>query len=338
MAVNPSALGVKPQFVLSSGLPAVGAQLFFYVGGSVGTKQNTYTDSTGSTPNANPIVLNSLGEPSTQIWLQIGQLYKVVYAPAGDTDPPTSPIWTIDNLSASASGVSTFDEWVSSGITPTYVNATTFTLPGDQTNEFAIGRRIKTSITAGTGYHTIVNSVFGALTTVTVVGTALDAGLSAVSYGILRPANRSIPGAQSSVLATLISNLNVTGAGGVVTNFTNVEAYDTYGDYVLATGVFTARRTGPHLCTISLTLQQLGVANTTGELTLITTARNYPVHSGNYGTMMSAVNELAVNASPVAFMTAGDTASWQLIVSNGAGNTVDIANVRVTFDALFLPS
>src|SRR6185436_10593119 len=98
MALNPSAFGPKPQFVDSAGNPAVGNKLFFYVAGSTSTKQNTFTDSTGSVANANPVVLNALGEPTTEIWWTQGLSYKIVYAPSTDTDPPTSPIWTIDNL------------------------------------------------------------------------------------------------------------------------------------------------------------------------------------------------------------------------------------------------
>src|SRR4051812_11775165 len=97
MAVKVSPFGPKPQFMLATGLPAVGGLLFFYVSGS-STKQNTYADSTGLSANTNPIVLNALGEPATQIWFTSGQTYRAVLAPSTDTDPPASPIWTIDGL------------------------------------------------------------------------------------------------------------------------------------------------------------------------------------------------------------------------------------------------
>jgi hypothetical protein len=195
MAVNPSCFGPKPQLLLATGLPAVGNQLFFYVAGSVNTKQNTYTNSTGLSANTNPVILNALGEPSTELWFTSGQSYKVVYAPSTDTDPPTSPIWTIDNVRGINDTSVTIDQWVSSGITPTYVGATSFTLPGDQTSTFQVGRRIKATVTAGTAYGIITASTYAALTTVTVVNdsTPLDSGLSAVSYGLLTPLNPSTP-------------------------------------------------------------------------------------------------------------------------------------------------
>jgi hypothetical protein len=96
--VFPSPLGgPKVQFELADGEPAVGNKLFFYISGTT-TKQNTYTDSTGTVPNANPVVLNALGMPSTEIWFAEGLSYKIVYAPSTDTDPPTSPIFTVDDL------------------------------------------------------------------------------------------------------------------------------------------------------------------------------------------------------------------------------------------------
>jgi hypothetical protein len=194
MAVNPSPFGPKPQFMLATGAPAVGAQLFWYVAGSVGTKQNTYTDSTGGSANANPIVMNALGEPTTQIWLTAGVSYKAVLAPSTDTDPPTSPIWTIDNLKGINDTTTTQDQWLPFTGTPTYVSATSFTLVGDQTSTFGVGRRVKTTNTGGTVISTITASTFGAVTTVVVANDSgtLDSGLSAVSYGLLSSASDSM--------------------------------------------------------------------------------------------------------------------------------------------------
>lgn len=166
----------------------MGNKLFFYVAGSVNTKQNTYTDSTGTVANTNPIVLNSLGIPTNEIWFTAGLSYKVVYAPSTDTDPPTSPIWTIDNLRGINDITGFPDQWIASGFTPTYVSATQFTLVGDQTSIFQVNRRIKTTNSGGTVYSTISASTFGAITTITVVNDGagvLDSGLSAVSYGLI---------------------------------------------------------------------------------------------------------------------------------------------------------
>lgn len=224
MAVNVSPFGPKPQFELSTGLPAVGNLLFFYVAGSTSTKQDTYTSSTGLSTNTNPIVLNSLGMPPNEIWFTAGVGYKVVYAPSTDTDPPTSPIWTIDNLTGiPSSSTTTPDQWVAWAVAPTYVSATSFTVPGDQTSTFHVGRRVKTVNSGGTIYSTISVTAFGAVTTVTLVNDSgvLDAGLSAVSYGIISYVNTSDP-------------YNTPGSGGTFTGSTFVNSIfsgtNTYSD------------------------------------------------------------------------------------------------------------
>jgi len=77
--------------------PLVGGKLFSYIAGTT-TKQATYTDSTGTVANANPIILDSVAH--ADIWLDTSLQYKFVLASANDTDPPSSPIWTKDNVSS----------------------------------------------------------------------------------------------------------------------------------------------------------------------------------------------------------------------------------------------
>jgi len=192
------------QFVDANGNPYSGAKLFTYVAGS-STKVTTYKDEGGASSHANPIILNTKGEPADTggsaqpIWQAGGAAVKLVLAPAGDTDPPTSPIDYWDNISGINDTTVTIDQWIA-GPTPTYVGATSFTLVGDQTSTFHIGRRIKTTKRGGTIYSTITNSAYTSLTTVTVVNDSgsLDSGLSAVSYGVISATNTSIPGVEIS--------------------------------------------------------------------------------------------------------------------------------------------
>lgn len=196
---------------LINGIPANGAKLFTYVAGS-STKQATYTDAAGLTAQSNPILLNSRGEPAQPIWLTEGLSYKFVFAPATDSDPPVSPIRTIDNITGINDASLTIDQWVDSGLTPTYVSPTTFTVPGDQTSIFTNKRRIKSLVTAGTAYSTVVSSVFGALTTVTVVNDSLplDSGLSSVQLGLITPNNSSLPSVVESTRATVAATATTT--------------------------------------------------------------------------------------------------------------------------------
>lgn len=92
MILSPSP---KLAFLDNNGRPLVGGLVFTYAAGTT-TKVATYRDSAG-TLNTNPIVLDYRGE--CDIWLDPTLTYKYTLAPPGDTDPPTKPIWTVDNIS-----------------------------------------------------------------------------------------------------------------------------------------------------------------------------------------------------------------------------------------------
>ena len=86
----------KHQFFTTAGVPAVGYKVFTYLAGTT-TKEPTYSEVTLTTANANPIVLDSGGRAT--IFLD-AKSYKFVFSPPTDTDPPTSAIWTQDNIGA----------------------------------------------------------------------------------------------------------------------------------------------------------------------------------------------------------------------------------------------
>lgn len=183
-------------FLDNNGDLASGYKLFVYAAGT-SSKATTYQTSAGSTANANPIVLDSRGEPPAGVYVESGS-YKLVYAPANDTDPPTSPVYTRDNVPALNDISQTTSQFVASGFTPTYISATSFSVEGDRRSSFEVGRRLETTNTGGTGHHTVASAAYGSVTTVTVTNDslALDAGLSAVSVGILRADASAIPHAQ----------------------------------------------------------------------------------------------------------------------------------------------
>ncbi len=96
------------QFFDNSGLVANGAKLFVYLPGTT-TKQNTYPTAAdaaaGTNANTNPIVLNSAGR--TTVDMYIGASFKLVLAPSTDTDPPAAAYWTRDNLTTLGQTVAT---------------------------------------------------------------------------------------------------------------------------------------------------------------------------------------------------------------------------------------
>ncbi len=87
----------KMQFTSAAGVPLSGGKVYTYVAGTT-TPQATYTDSSGSTPNPNPIILDSRGEAA--IWLG-SATYKFKLTDANDVE-----IWTVDYISAPTSAVS----------------------------------------------------------------------------------------------------------------------------------------------------------------------------------------------------------------------------------------
>lgn len=89
--------------------------------------------------------------------------------------------------------------------TPTYVDATHFTLVGNQTASFPVGTRVRSAVTAGFAYSTVSAAVFGAVTTITLVNdsTALDSGLSAVALSIATIAEQAVGLAATSFQQTV---------------------------------------------------------------------------------------------------------------------------------------
>lgn len=85
----------KAKFFDNSGRPAVGYKLFSYQAGTT-TKLATYPNESTAVPNANPLSLDFRGEAN--VWMPPNVAYKLVFSPPNDTDPPTNPIWTVDNI------------------------------------------------------------------------------------------------------------------------------------------------------------------------------------------------------------------------------------------------
>ena len=74
----------------NNGNPLANGQLFTYVAGT-STPQATYVDSTQTTPNTNPVILNARGEAN--VWLDISLTYKLQLQ-----DSFGNQIWTVDQI------------------------------------------------------------------------------------------------------------------------------------------------------------------------------------------------------------------------------------------------
>jgi hypothetical protein len=231
------------QLIPGGNTPASGGLLFCY---NVGTtnKQNTYTDPSASTARTNPIVLDSGGNipGNGEVW--ITSTCKFVLAPSNDQDPPQSPYWTRDNYyginnitAAQVQSLSAQNEWVT-GSSATFVGVTAFTVSGDQTALYTLGRRIKATVTGGDRFGVVTSQTLA--TGSTTVGVTLDsgtlnAGLSALFYGILSTPNGSVPWTQ--LTTTGISVYSPISAQNFVPNNTTAPLVGLYQPGTLTGGL-----------------------------------------------------------------------------------------------------
>lgn len=242
MSVNlaPGPFGVGGQFVDLNGRPLNGGLIYTYAAGTT-TPQPTFTTIVGGTPNANPITLSANGILPQEMWLTAGIAYKILV-----TDSVGNVIYpyTMDNLSGinDFSSIPTGSEWIASGLTSTFVSASSFTVPGDQTvtgsGFFTAKRRLFVMETAGTIYGVVTSSsVTSSVTTVNVAmdgGVVIDSGISAVSYGLLDSINPSIP--QYLVAGT---NISIPYTNGIPT-INSTLTVPVPRSYLAGLGMFTA--------------------------------------------------------------------------------------------------
>ena len=152
-----SVFGAGAQFFTQQGVVLAGGKLNTYVAGSL-TPVTTYTDSTGAVENANPVVLDSGGRLTQQIWITAGTRIKFVVTDS--TGASLGP--TIDNIPGvnDVSTATSTSIWSASGVTPSYVSATQFSVAGDQTALFPVGSRVRYTVTAGVFYGTVSASTY----------------------------------------------------------------------------------------------------------------------------------------------------------------------------------
>jgi hypothetical protein len=308
------------------------ARLFFYENGT-STKLDTYPTLAdriaGTNANTNPIVLNSTGHPSVGIFLK-NQGYTVVLAPSGSDDPPTSPIWTADDVYGT--DLSTVTETKVGSGSPTGVVAGTAgssgvlpTLYWDYTNEILYVASV--TGTAATTEWTALNASaatpsvpppqgYLTLVTGTPVITSDQAAKTAVFYtpdkGNLIPIYNG-----SNFTPTEFSELTLT----LVASHVASAIYDIF--VWSESGVVTIG-TGPAWSTATAGSGARGTGASTTELTRIKgllvnansmTARNssttYTV-GANLGTYVGSIFMDGTNGQVTCHRSFGQTRKWGL--------------------------
>ena len=100
--------------------------------------------------------------------------------------------------------------WVNLGLTPTRLSATQFTVPGDYTSQFTVGRSLRFTGSA-TAYGKIQSVSFSTVTTVTMTASVIPATLSTVSLATVD--TNSVPTTSLTAAELLALLITVDGPG-----------------------------------------------------------------------------------------------------------------------------
>ncbi len=163
------------QFKDDDGDPVENGTLTFFENLTT-TLATIFSDEALTIPQTNPYTLDASGRVTGDVKYK-GKLTVVL------KDQLDAEIRTMDNVTTLQSQI---DAWIITGGTPTQTSSTTFTLVGDQTDDFQVGRRLRAQDSAEL-FGTITDSVFsGGVTTVTVLldTGSLTGALSQVAVGI----------------------------------------------------------------------------------------------------------------------------------------------------------
>lgn len=191
----------KLQFLDANGDPYSGGKLYTYLAGT-STPTTTYSDSAGTTPNTNPIILDSAGRCTAFIDCSI----KIALYDADDV-----LVFTQDNVSAYGVTDST-TQWTATGLTPTYVSGTQFSVTGDETTIFPVGTRVRIELTSGYIYGTVSAVSYSTVTAVTVLldSGSIDATIASVATGVISVSNNALPRLPIPSQITTTATLNLT--------------------------------------------------------------------------------------------------------------------------------
>ena len=241
---------VKQQFN-QNGVPLTGGKLFVYSAGTT-TKATTFTDSTGAVPNTNPIILDANGQAS--VWLDPTKYYKFILSPSTDTDPPTNPYWTVDNVAAPA---------------PVAVGNMTDEKGSDGNPGFKAG----TDFTAGTTTTLTLSQSYGSASNIWVAFDAAEQGADSFTLnGTTLTFSSAIPVGTNKVYVKGGTSLSLgTPAAGSVTDSSIASGSNIYNVANAVANVLSYGAKGD------------GVTDCTNAFrTAVATGKNVYVPAGNY--------------------------------------------------------
>jgi len=208
------------QFFGNDGKPLVGGKLYTYAAGTT-TLLATYTDWYGTTPNTNPIILDSRGEAS--VWLGTAR-YKFVLKDANDVE-----VYTQDNLimSPGADGAGAYGTW------PIDISGSAATVSGGFVKSIIAGSGI--AVDHATGDVTVsLSGSGGAVTSITSAVSGFSfSGTGALTF------NGPAPGANGNVLTS--NGTSWTSQSFVGTSQPKQQLFTSSGSWTAPAGVTIVR-------------------------------------------------------------------------------------------------
>lgn len=285
----------KLQFLSNSGQPLASGCVFFYQGGT-STPQAAYTDSTGTVPLPNPLVLDAGGFSSPNgIWLA-NQAYKIKVVSAGGVNCATGTTqYTIDNISSALGLLNLVNTWTASN---TFQQPVIITPNSNQLVLGAGGNQTTINAPAPAGNITIN------LPTVTDTLVGINATQTLSNKNFVSPTS-------NTWIGPLSQNFNNI-AGGTGTNLISA---------ISGAGVITATATVNGVGLIGICTLNCGVS---GQATIQTVGIASCVFdggttSGDYIQLSSTVNGNCHDTGSVTFPTGGQVVGRSLSNQGIAG-------------------
>jgi hypothetical protein len=299
---------------LASGAPNAGGSVSTFVAGT-STPLSTFADAGLTTPNANPTLLDANGEAI----MYVGPFsYKLV-----EKDPLGATLRTFDNYSPNLAAANpAASQWVPV-LTPTFlapvfgfISAVSFSVNAgvDLIAAFGLtaGDRIRTQNTAGLVYSTIQSISYAAPNnTITVINdgaSAIDSGISAMWYGMLRYVNPSYLDPRTALLVTKSGNQTGFAAGVKIATWNIIT--DPLSEWSAINNQWTAKYPGNYLIIASVEFSNT-VANIAHSLLVgsQTTLDPAPPTAGAHASITSSRMQACPAGTVIAATLTGDANS-----------------------------
>jgi len=315
------------QFFNANGTPLANGKIYTYAAGTT-TLQNTYVDASGTTENADPILLDATGSPSNgsnQTGIFLANLsYKFVAYDANSVFQ-----WSVDNVSSYFGLLNSANTWTAA---QTFTSTITDTLTDNQ------------MIFGGTGNQTTLDfpppsgniTLHMPNTADTVVGRQTTDMLS--NKNLIQPAINGVTIANSP--GTYIAVANATSptgtTGNTLTILTGAPSTATIATTTTTSGVVGITVLGAGI-TGNATIQQSGIAScvfdgatTAGDYVTISSTTAGDCHDAGTSAPVSSQNigqVLATNGSAgsnqIVINSGGSSAGSQLACQNTTPTTVN---------------